>query len=118
MKTKILFDDIKFLLNKRLLQICVGEYCVIYKFEEDVAITIEGKYILDINDSHYECFGDIPSSIEKAFFLLGESIVSIKILSDNTIILSFSNNAQIRLVLNDSLYESYTITYKNNQIVI
>jgi hypothetical protein len=115
-----LIDDgqnhlIDWVINEECIQICVGLYQILLVFTNDLIITIESNYLFSLDENWIELSGENPADSHKILCLLGQTITEAS-QSNDSIDISFSGEAFIKVVLDKSGFESLNITKKNKQI--
>ena len=102
--------DVSFFYQRRLEQLCLGEYQIQLRFDRDVEVAVEGEYTLDgqrctVGEGHL------------LHHLIGLSVQSASRNSMGDLRLDFSEHV---LLLHDSNlnYESYTIRSNNDVIIV
>ena len=113
-------ESLSFLKGKELLQICIGLYQIILKFEASLCISVEGKIIIRSGAKIISW----NQKFEKADFLisdiLGSKIFDVDINEDYTISINLDkDNSVIELYKtgkND--FESYNIEDPDNNIIV
>jgi hypothetical protein len=108
--------DGKFLIGRRLEQICFNENQISLQFDADVAITIENGYAYqDIPSPVSTAANSIPAMQSNLMQLVGHTISRVEGTNDGTLWLVFENGHQLRCFDNPR-YESYQI--RNGALVI
>lgn len=112
-------SDLQFILNKELLQICVGKYQIILKCEEKVVIDIECESVVSIfgNDIKQVWRPDAKFESNSLFLFLGKRIIEYEVLKDNGLRLCFENVGSLTLVTHDQ-FESYSVANDSHNIIV
>lgn len=110
--------DFTFMLEKELIQICVGSYQVLLHFSEDLTITIESNYRLITSEEDINLEADNPKDAARLFPLLGKKIKHVESVEKNEIRLQFSDETILALCGEDEGMESYAITMRDKEIII
>ncbi len=114
--------DLGFMLNKDLLQVCVGLHEVILNFDGDMSILTQCTF-----EVIAEVFspGGTPNSQQAALGspssflpLLGAKIVAVENVGDQRLILRFSEGTTVILHEDNSNFESYQITAPGQEIIV
>ena len=106
-------EDLAFLLNKTLIQVCIGEYQVQLKFHEDGNISSMGAITVD--ERYFE------SPKEAGIFMvqsLGSTVIETVNPVDGNLTLVFSSGQKVILHDDDKHYESYTISATGKLIIV
>lgn len=102
--------DLSFLLERELLQVCVGVYQVILKFEGGIEISLE---------CDYQVVPDLSSSPAASLLnLLGSRITNVEKSGNGGVVLGFSDRGTIRIHDSNKDYESYQIVTPEQQIIV
>ena len=112
--------DLSFLNGRELIQVAVGLYHTIFKFEEDVAISVEGEFRYFDGQTEWLWRPEPGSSLiaARTVALLGATIESFESNADGTLALTFSNGQRLTLADSSREYESYQITRPGETIVV
>ena len=116
MTEKIDNNDLKDMLNNKLLQVCIGEYCIILKFDDDIEINIEGNYKTDLNGKISQSSASSPLKSAMLLNFVGKSITGFKV-NKNIVHLFFGDHQSIILLPSESEYESFCITIDDDRII-
>jgi hypothetical protein len=110
--------DLTFLQDRELIQVAIGVYQVVFKFDEQVSISVEGQfdYISKVGSSEWQ-----PGAARVAadtVSLLGTKVTGVLGQEDGTLQLTFSTGD--RLVIRDvsTKYESYEISRGGETIIV
>jgi hypothetical protein len=105
-------EDIKHLSHLEqasLIQVCVGQYQLVFNFHPAGTIAVEGRCEL-LDDGGLDIWDRGERSERFRFLeLLGESVVAVTIDSPRSFKLAFSNRRSLRVVDNSDLYESFSV---------
>ena len=112
--------DLSFLNGLELIQLCIGLYQTIFKFDEEVAISVEGEFRYFDGQDEWTWRPEPGSPIlaSRTATLLGATIVGFESNPDGTLILTFSNRCRLTVMDSSRDYESYDITRPGQTIVI
>ena len=112
--------DLRFLKDRELIQVAVGLHQISFRFDEDVAISVEGDF--RYSDGQDEWIGRPepgPSQVAaRALALLGATITSFESNENGTLILTFSNGHRLTMLDSSKEYESYDISRPGENIVV
>ena len=112
--------DLQFLKGRELEQIAIGLYQVIFSFDENVAISVEGQFKF-FDGSREWIWKQEPNCTEaaaKTVALLGQNIERFEAHEDGTLILSFGSNKRLTILDSSKEYQSYDITRPGQTIVV
>jgi hypothetical protein len=110
--------DLSFLRNRELIQVAIGLHQVIFAFDDDVTISVEGQF------EHVSPMGSTewrPGASElaaNAVKLLGATVKSVVGQENGTLELAFSNGNCLIVRDVSSDYESYQITRRGQTIIV
>jgi hypothetical protein len=109
--------DFSPLLNKSLEQVCIGLHEAIFRFEDEMLLSISCSFELTVGDQSWR--GKEYVAAATAFsHLLGVAINNVKIMSSKQLCLEFGNGAV--LVINDSEdhYESFHVQMADKFVAV
>jgi hypothetical protein len=106
-------SDLEFLHDKDLIQICVGQYQIIFNFVDGITISVESGIAVKVASEEIEQIWKPGTKFEaqNLFQLLGKPITNYEVLDANALRLMFGEPGEIRILTHEQ-YESYTITAK------
>jgi hypothetical protein len=112
--------DLNFLNGRELIQLCIGLYQTIFKFDEDVAISVEGEFRYFDGQDEWTWRPEPGSSLlaARTVALLGATIESLASEENGMLALTFSNRSRLTIVDSSKDYESYDITRPGQTIVV
>ena|SRR5437899_6516679 len=112
--------DLSFLNGRELIQVAVGLYQTIFRFDEDVGISVEGEFSYFDGQAEWIWKPEPCSSLiaARTVALLGATIESFESNANGTLALTFSNGHRLTLVDSSKEYESYQITRPGETIVV
>jgi len=111
--------DLSFLSRKKLLQVCVGEFQIILKFDSDILLSLECvfEHVL----KHGQVLqGDLsnPSSANSLLSLVGSFIIRVENLGKGNLELAFANGDTVRIYDSNNDAESYQISSPRGMIIV
>jgi hypothetical protein len=111
--------DLSFFSEKELLQVCVGEYQIILKFDGSIQLSLECIFEHVLKDGQV-LLGDSskPISSSSLMTLLGSSVKRADNIGEGNIELLFLNGDKIRIYDSNDGTESYNITFPEGRIVV
>lgn len=110
--------DVSFLINRELIQVCIGLYQVILNFDESVSISLECDFEhLFQNETLIEN-NTLPTSASTLLKLLGAKISDINNQGNGNLELVFSNDSVLRIFDSNEDEESYQIVFDGKEIVV
>jgi hypothetical protein len=112
--------DLSFLNGRELIQLCIGLYQTIFKFDEDVAISVEGgfRYFDGQDESIWRPGPGSSSRAARTAVLLGAKIENFESDASGTLSLTFSDGRRLTIIGSNNGYESYDITRPGQTIVV
>src|ERR1043166_1494475 len=111
--------DLKFLVGKELLQVCIGVYQVVLNFTAEISISIESSCRLVCEGERvFDLYANDPKSSKNLVCLLGLSIEDVLNEGRGEIRLFFSKINTLTLMDNNANTESYMIVAPSIGIVV
>jgi hypothetical protein len=112
--------DLSFLYGRELVQLAIGLYQIILRFDEEVAISVEGEFRYFDGQDEWAWRPEPGSSLCAAHVAssLGMTIDSVRGDANGTLVLVFSNSHRLTLMDANKEYESYDITRAGQTIVV
>jgi hypothetical protein len=112
--------DLSFLNGRELIQVAVGFYQTIFRFDEDLAISVEGEFRYFDGQTEWIWRPEPGSSLiaARTVALLGAAIESLESNTNGTLALTFANGQRLTLADSSREYESYQITRPGATIVV
>jgi hypothetical protein len=110
--------DLTFLLNRELIQVCVGLYQVILNFDGKVSISIEGDFIAELKGRTAKRGKKLPMSASVLLDLLGQRVEEVQGSADGTLSLKLGHAATITIFDSNREFESYQIWNGTELIVV
>lgn len=112
--------DLSFLNGRELIQIAIGLYHISFRFDNDVAISVEGEFSYFDGQAEW-IWKPEPAAVQiasRTVSLLGARIESFEGHEDGTLRLNFSNRQRLTILDSSKEYESYDITRPGHTIVV
>ena len=110
--------DLSFLLKKSLEQICFGSYQITFNFSEGVSVSVESRLILVSAKNGVSEFGQPYSKADGLLELLGTEVVNAQAEANGDLSLEFSNKSTLKVLNENSAYESYQIMNGSSAIIV
>jgi hypothetical protein len=101
--------NLEFMLNKELIQICIGLYQIILKFSGELTITAECKMKLVNGAVVATIDSKTLSNASHLIPLLGKTILDVNNLRDGSVRLKFTDSQSLTIFDSNDSYESYQI---------
>ena len=111
--------DLSFLCQRELIQVAIGIHDVIFAFERDVTIGVQGhfKYVSKDVSVDWKPPGAQRAAAETVR-LLGAVVNGVHGSEDGTLELTFSNGDRLTITDANKEYESYQVTRPGETIVV
>ena len=103
--------DLDFIVHASLLQVCVGQNEVILRFDDEISITIESRFLIRDPQGHEATFEDAPRGAASLVSLLADSVIGVSGEEDGTLRLSFTKGGILEVYDSSKEYESYQIQH-------
>ncbi|HEY4951680.1 MAG TPA: DUF6188 family protein [Candidatus Acidoferrales bacterium] len=112
--------DLSFLSGRELIQVAIGLYQTLFRFDDDLAISVEGEFIYFDGQSQWIwSYGqNLASTAARTVGLLGATIESFETNANGTLALSFSNGQRLTILDSSKEFESYGITWPGHTLVV
>lgn len=110
--------DLRFLENAELLQVCIGVHELVLRFQDDIAITVMGKFLHESTAQAASPNASLAHFASTLTTLLEAKIVKVEATTDGTLRLCFSNKHRLTLYDDNPQYEAYTLTHGLRTIVV
>jgi Family of unknown function (DUF6188) len=110
--------DLRFLIGRELIQVAIGTYQVIFNFDEDTSIAVEGlfEYTSKANSIQWQPGAVIVAA--STVSLLAARVETVDAQPDGTLKLAFSNGDCLIIRDASTEYESYQISRRGETIVV
>jgi hypothetical protein len=110
--------DLSFFKNRELIQVAIGLYQVIFAFDEDVTLSVEGKCEYRSSNNSSVWTPGAPTAAASFVALLGQTVTDLCRKNDSTLELTFSSGDRLAVFEVGKEYESYQITRPGETIVV
>jgi hypothetical protein len=112
--------DLSFLKGREVEQIAIGVYQIMFAFDEDVRISVEGRfsYFDGQREWVWEPEPGASQIAAQTVTLLGATIEKFEGHANGTLELVFSNGCRLTILDSSSQYESYNITRPGQTIIV
>jgi len=109
--------DFSFMLNKDVIQICVGVGQVVIHFNDGISIYSSELVSLQLHEKYLEFRPKDICDVKYLLDLLDTKVVRIINIGNGDLEIEFSNSYKLKLYDN-AHYESYIITCGDNEIIV
>ena len=111
--------DLSFLIGREAIHIAIGQYQVIFAFDESVSISVESEFRLISPKGDVSTWqGRAPETAAAALRLVGAKVEKISGQKDGTLTLTFSGGDILTILDSSKEYESYDISCPGRTIVV
>jgi hypothetical protein len=111
--------DLSFLIGRESVQFAIGQYQVIFVFDEDVRISVESEFRLMSLGGEVSAWQPCaPQTAAAALRLLGAKIENVSGQKDGTLTIAFSSGDILTILDSSKEYESYDITCPGRTIIV
>lgn len=110
--------DLSFLRGREVVQIAIGIHQVIFGFDADVSITVEGAFQYAARGECSKWGPGMPDAATPTLRLLGRTVREVQGHSDGTLKIGFSNGDYLTILDASKQYESYQISSPGKTIVV
>lgn len=111
--------DLSFLIGRETIQIAVGQFQVIFNFDENVSISVESEFRLIAPAGDASAWHpNAPQTAAAALHLVGSKVEKVSGQKDGTLTLTFSGGDILTILDSSKEYQSYDITYPGTTIVV
>lgn len=110
-------QSLDFLEQAVLLQICVGENELLFRFEGEITLAVES----DLRIRQPQLDQLFSSSVEAARIavdFLGRAVTTVRVAAEGTLVVDFGLGMSLEILDSSSAYESYTLTWPGGEIVV
>ena len=112
-------EDLSFLIDRELIQVCVGKFQVILNFDHQTSINIECEFSCRGADDHGPCEENRNVNITGLFGILGHRVVGLTNKGDGDLEIKFSDGSLIAILYNSRTnIDAYSITDPNHTIIV
>lgn len=109
-------EDLSDLIDKVIIQICIGLHEIVINFDDDSYITLECLFSFNAKDWHD--MKNIVSSCKQFVKLLGKKVICGEIVNDKTVMLRFECGEKLYFNDSNEYYESFQIKMPNKHIIV
>ena len=112
--------DLGFLNGRELIQVCIGLYQTIFKFDDEVAISVEREFRYFDGQDEWIWRPEVgfPLLAGRTAALLGTTVQNFESNADGTLAITFSDGRRLTIVDSSKEHESYDITRPGQTIVV
>jgi hypothetical protein len=110
--------DVDLLRNRELVQLAIGQHQVIFAFDKDVALSVEGHFTYTSAAEAVAWRPGQPRAAAKAVSLLGTTVLTAEQTDEADLRLTFSNGGCLIVTKSTHGFESYQVTTKDLSIVV
>ena len=110
--------DVSFLVHREVEQVCIGLHQVQIHFDDNVSISIEGRFKYTDRTGRVFEWQDRPSQAAGVVDSLGLVVSAVTPEPDGTLTLAFSAGANLTIFDDDKQYEAYQISKPGTTIVV
>jgi hypothetical protein len=110
--------DWSFLLGAKVEQIAIGEYDLQIRFFKDICISVQGMFEHLVTGECLSCTPELRIRSTTLVSLLGSKVTKVTTDDHRVLIVAFSNLEVIKVYDSEQHYESFTVTYPGNTIVV
>jgi hypothetical protein len=112
--------DLSFLTGRELIQVAIGSFQVQFRFDEDVAVSVEAefRYFDGEQEWIWQQETSSPQTAARTVAMLGASITSFETNESGTLALAFSNGHRLTILDSFKEYESYDMTRPGHTIIV
>ena len=111
--------DLSFLIGRESVQIAIGQYQVIFAFDEDLRISVESEFRLVSPGGEVSTWQPCaPQSAAATLRLIGRKVEKVSGQKDGTLTLTFSGGDVLTILDSSKEYESYDISCPGRTIVV
>ena len=114
-------DDIdwSFLVGAKVEQVAIGEYDLQIRFFKNICISTQSRFDHLVDGKCLSTSSNFPKRATTLVSLLGKVVEKVSVEEDKkALILSLSNQEVIKVYDDNQHYESFTVTYPGNTIVV
>jgi len=111
--------DLSFLIGREAVQIAIGQYQVIFAFDENVSISVESEFRLISTEGDVSTWQPrAPQAAAAALRLVGAKVEKVLGQKDGTLTLRFCGGDILTILDNSKEYESYVVSCPGRTIVV
>ena len=110
--------DLTFLKDRELIQVAIGLYQVIFAFDEEVTLSVEGKCEYCSSNGSVVWTPGASAAAAGTVDMLGQKITGVHRKDGSTLELTFSGGDRLVVFDVGKEYESYQITRRGETIIV
>lgn len=110
--------DLSFLNGREVLQVAIGVHEVIFRFDGDVSITVEGAFSYASGGELSKWSPGAPQAAAPALRLLGQTVRAVQGHRDGMLEVEISNGDRLTILDASKEFESYQISAPGRTIVV
>ncbi len=110
--------DWSFLVDRELLQVCIGLHQVSLRFDGDVAINIECEFNHSPANTTSSRSPGLPTKAASLVSLIGTKIASAASKDTKTLAIAFRNNETLEIYDSNTSYESFQVFAAGREIIV
>jgi hypothetical protein len=110
--------NLDFLCGRELIQVLVGQYQVILRFDAETTISVEGEFDHVVNGKSQLVDRSLPMSAASLLRLIAKKVDKVEILAMSSVRIGFSNGDQVFLKDSNQGTESFEINAPGTDIVV
>jgi hypothetical protein len=105
--------DLSFLVDREIVQVCVGKFQAIVNCDNDIALSIEGDFL--VNGTHHGPGIEAGAVLVR---LVGRVVVSAKSVEGRHLDIGLDDGSSLTVLDSSECYESFTISGHGVTIVV
>ena len=109
-------EDLSGLIDKTIIQICLGLHEVVINIEDGLYIILECQF--SFNGENWHDMNDIVNSCADFASLIGKVIVFCEIVNNKTVLLKVDNGKELYFYDSNEHYESFQILLPLKHIIV
>lgn len=111
-------EDLGFLVEKELEQVCVGRFDLILNFTDDATISLQCEFDHQSEGESIRTSDVLPDAAASLLGVLGNTIVSINNPGDGSLEFTFSGGSKLIVYDSNGSAESYQIESPNGGVIV
>lgn len=109
--------DLRFMLQKEVIQVCIGTGQIAVHFDNKLSIYVEGYVCLRKQDDYFQFSPRNRDGVKFMIDFLGEKITNLVNKGQGDLVVEFSNGFELTLYETPH-YESYSIHFEDIEIIV